>query len=84
MTKFFVIRKDNSIIGREGGYSAGASTHYGYKRISAAQKFADKVGGEVLSVQGQHFNGLQDEADHFDLYLDATAQFCIPKNALRN
>tara|TARA_R110000803_G_scaffold116981_1_gene185527 strand:+ start:415 stop:666 length:252 start_codon:yes stop_codon:yes gene_type:complete len=83
MTKYFAILKDNVIVGREGGYSAGASTHYGYKRLNAAQKFADKVGGEVVSIQGQHFNGLQNECDHFDLRLDATRQFCAPKNGLR-
>ena len=51
--------------------------------VANSPKFADKVGGEVVSIQGQHFNGLQNECDHFDLRLDATRQFCAPKNGLR-
>ena len=74
-TKYFVVMKqyDNTLrcLGREGSYSAGACTHYGWQIRGWAEKFATKRGGQVYSVQGQTYNGLLTEADHEDLARDA-------------
>ena len=74
--KYFVIIKENKIVGRQGGYSAGETTHYGYKVRGWAEKFATKSGGDVYSVQGQDFNNLQSESDHIDLANAAAREFC--------
>ncbi len=62
----YVVIVDGSIIGREGGYSQGASTHYGFTTKGWATRLATKVGGSVLSITGFD-QKLQDEADHMDL-----------------
>ena len=66
-------------IGREGSYSAGAELVYGFKTRGHAERFAEKKRTikecAVYSVQGQFFNGLKTEWDHYQLSLEAERQF---------
>lgn len=85
VNKYYVVMAVNpktgklNCIGREGSYSPGAVLHYGFKTHGRAERFAEKkrVTTEcaVYSVQGQFFNGLKTEWDHYQLAVDAQRQF---------
>jgi hypothetical protein len=66
-------------IGREGSYSDGAELVYGFKTRGHADRFSEKKRQTkecgVYSIQGQSFNGLKTEWDHYQLSLEAERQF---------